>query len=256
LIDPRAVVHTSARIAADVSVGPYSIIGADVEIGAGTWIGPHVVIDGPTRLGRDNRIFQFASIGADPQDKKYTGEATLLEIGDRNTLREFCTLNRGTAQDQGATRIGNDNWIMAYVHVAHDCQLGNHLILSNCTTLGGHVVIDDYANLGGFTKVAQFCRIGANSFCGLTAGITRDVPPFIITVGTPARPNGINAEGLRRRGFGSEKMKAIRRAYKLLYRSGLRFESAIEEIKLLAEEHAELLTLVEFLTCSERSIVR
>ncbi|HET7588465.1 MAG TPA: acyl-ACP--UDP-N-acetylglucosamine O-acyltransferase [Gammaproteobacteria bacterium] len=256
MIDERAVVDPGARLGEGVSVGPFSVIGPDVEIGAGTWIGPHVVIRGPARIGAENRIFQFASVGEEPQDKKYRDEPTRLEIGDRNTIREFVTINRGTVQDRGATTIGNDNWIMAYVHIAHDCVIGDDIILANAVTLAGHVIIDSYANLGGFTKVHQFCRVGRYSFCGMDTGLTRDVPPFVMASGMPAQPFGINSEGLRRRGFSAEQIANIKRAYRLLYRSGLRLEEAREQLAERAQKQPELVMLAEFLKDSERGIIR
>ena len=200
MIDTRALIHPKAELASDVEVGPYTVIGPDVMIGEGSWIGPHVVINGPTRIGRHNKIFQFASVGEIPQDKKYGGEPTLLEIGDRNVIREFCTLNRGTAQGGGVTRIGSDNWIMAYVHIAHDCQIGNHTIFANNASLAGHVVIEDHVILGGFTQVHQFCALGAHCFTAFGSGIAKDVPPYVMVAGHPAEPHGLNVEGLRRRG--------------------------------------------------------
>jgi len=256
LIDPRAAVDSSARLAADVTVGPFTVIGPQVEIGAGTWIGPHAVIQGPTRIGRDNRIFQFASIGGIPQDKKYGGESTWLEIGDRNTFFEFVTINRGTAQDKGRTVIGNDDWIMAYVHIAHDCLLGDNVILANNTTLAGHVTIEDWAVLGGFTKVHQFCRIGAHSFTGMNVDITRDIPPYVMVSGTPVEPRGINSEGLQRRAFTAEQIRNIKNAYRILYRSELRLEEALEKLREPAATQPEVARLVKFLETSERSITR
>jgi UDP-N-acetylglucosamine acyltransferase len=256
LIDPRAAVDPSARLAADVTVGAFAVIGPQVEIGAGSVIGPHAVVQGPTRIGRDNHILPFASIGGMPQDKKYHGEPTFLEIGDRNTLFEFVTLNRGTTQDRGKTSIGNDNWIMAYVHVAHDCQVGNNIILANNTTLAGHVSIEDWAILGGFTKVHQFCRIGAHSFTGMNVDLARDVPPYMMVSGTPAEPRGINSEGLRRRGFTAGQIRNVKNAYRVLYRSELRLEEALVKLRTLATGQAELKCLVEFLESSERGITR
>ena len=256
MIDPRAAVDPSARLAADVTVGAFAVIGPQVEIGAGSVIGPHAVVQGPTRIGRDNHILPFASIGGMPQDKKYHGEPTWLEIGDRNTLFEFVTLNRGTTQDRGKTSIGNDNWIMAYVHVAHDCQVGNNIILANNTTLAGHVSIEDWAILGGFTKVHQFCRIGAHSFTGMNVDLARDVPPYMMVSGTPAEPRGINSEGLRRRGFTAGQIRNVKNAYRVLYRSELRLEEALAKLRTLAAGQAELKCLVEFLESSERGITR
>ncbi len=256
MIDPRAVVDSSARLAAGVTVGAFSVIGPQVEIGAGTWIGPHAVIQGPTRIGRDNRIFQFASIGGIPQDKKYGGEPTWLEIGDRNTFFEFVTVNRGTAQDKGRTIVGNDNWIMAYVHIAHDCLLGDNVILANNTTLAGHVIIENWAILGGFTKVHQFCRIGAHSFTGMNVDITRDIPPYVMVSGTPVEPHGINTEGLQRRGFTAEQIRNIKSAYRILYRSELRLEEALERLREPAATQPEVARMLKFLETSERSITR
>lgn len=256
LIDPRAVVDPSARLAADVSVGPFAVIGPEVEIGAGCVIGPHASVQGPARIGRDNRIFQFASLGGIPQDMKYHGEPTWLEVGERNTFFEFVTVNRGTVQAGGKTRIGSDNWVMAYVHIAHDCHLGDHLILANNTTLAGHVTIGDWAALGGFTKVHQFCHIGAHSFMGMNVDLSRDVPPYMMVSGTPAQPRGINSEGLRRRGYTPEQIRNIKNAYRVLYRSGLRLEEARARLGLLAADQPELACLVEFLDSSERSITR
>ena len=256
MIDARALVDPSARLAEDVSVGPFAVIGADVEIGAGCVIGPHATIQGPTRIGRDNRIFQYASLGGIPQDMKYQGERTWLEIGDRNTFFEFVTVNRGTRQAGGKTVIGSDNWIMAYVHVAHDCLIGDHAILANNTTLAGHVIIGDWAALGGFTKVHQFCHIGRHSFTGMNVDLTRDVPPYVMIAGTPAEPRGINSEGLRRRGFTAAQIRNVKNAYRLLYRSELRLEQAREQLGALAASQPELVCLVEFLDKSERSITR
>ncbi|MBI5463203.1 MAG: acyl-ACP--UDP-N-acetylglucosamine O-acyltransferase, partial [Gammaproteobacteria bacterium] len=204
MIDPRAVIDPTAELADDVSVGPYAVIGPDVQIGAGTVIGPHAVINGPTRIGRNNHIFQFASVGDAPQDKKYKGEPTRLEIGDGNTIREFVTINRGTVQDEGVTRIGDDNWIMAYVHIAHDCQVGSHTIFANNASLAGHVRIEDYVILGGYTLVHQFCALGVHSFTAFSSGIAKDVPPYVMVGGFAAEPHGLNTEGLKRRGFAPE----------------------------------------------------
>ncbi|MGD8573455.1 MAG: acyl-ACP--UDP-N-acetylglucosamine O-acyltransferase [Gammaproteobacteria bacterium] len=256
MIDERALVDPGARLADDVTVGPFSVIGPDVEIGPGTVVGPHVVIQGPTRIGRDNRFYQFSSIGEQPQDKKYRGEPTRLEIGDGNTIREFCTINRGTTQDRGATTLGDENWIMAYVHIAHDCVVGSHVIMANAATLAGHVTIEDHAILGGFAKVHQFCRIGAHSFCGMNVDLTRDVPPYVMVSGVPAAPHGINSEGLRRRGFSDASIRAIKQAYRTLYRSGLRLEEARQRLSEAAEDAPEVLALVDFLADSNRSIVR
>lgn len=256
MIHPTAIVHPNARLAEDVEVGAYSIIGEHVEIGAGTRIGPHVVINGHTRIGRHNRIFQFCSLGEIPQDKKYADEPTRLEIGDHNTIREFCTFNLGTAQDAGVTRVGNHNWIMAYVHLAHDCQVGNHTIFANNAQLAGHVHVQDYAILGGFTVVHQFVRIGAHIISGMGSILLQDVPPYTLVSGNPSAPHGINAEGLKRRGFSSPAIMAIKRAYKTLYKSGLILDDAKRAIAEQAAEHPELAPLSEFLSSSTRGIVR
>ncbi len=255
-IHPTAIVSPAAELADGVTVGPYTVIGPEVEVAEGTRIGSHVVLKGPTRIGRDNAIFPFASIGEDPQDKKYAGERTFLEIGDRNTIREYCTLNRGTVQDGGVTRIGSDNWLMAYVHVAHDCQLGDNIILANNTSLAGHVRIDDWVICSGFAAVHQFCHIGAHSFLGAYVGMTRDVPPYMMIVGNPPQPRAINAEGLRRRGYTAEQIRNIKEASRILYRSGLRLAEAQERIAELAADQPELAILVEFLEGSERGIFR
>ena len=256
MIDSRAVVDPKAEIADGVEIGPFTIVGAGVEIGAGTVVGPHVVIKGPTRIGRDNTIYQFASVGEAPQDKKYGGEPTRLEIGDRNVIREYATIHRGTVQDRGVTTIGNDVLLMAYTHVAHDCLLGDHIILSNAASLGGHVRVDDWAILSGFAIVHQFCRVGAHSFLGMGSATTKDVPPYVMASGQPARPYGINSTGIERRGFGAEAARAIKRAYKLLYKSGHKFEAARERIAELAEEEAALRPLCQFLAETRRGIVR
>ena len=255
-IHPTAIVHPDAKLAAGVDIGAYSVIGQHVEIGEGTRIGPHVVVDGHTRLGRDNRVFQFASIGAQPQDKKYAGEPTRLEIGDRNQIREFCTFNCGTTQDGGVTRLGNDNWMMAYVHLAHDCQVGNNTIFANNAQLAGHVKVGDFAILGGFTAVHQFVRIGAHSITGLGSVLLQDLPPYVTASGNPAAAHGINSEGLKRRGYSAEAITAIRRAYKTLYKSGLKLVEAQTTIAAAAREAAELELLSQFLADSGRGIVR
>ena len=253
---PSAIIHPNAKLAEDVEVGAYSIIGEHVEIGAGTVVGPHVVINGHTRIGRNNRIFQFSSLGEIPQDKKYANEPTRLEIGDHNTIREFCTFNLGTSQDAGVTRVGNHNWIMAYVHLAHDCQIGNHTIFANNAQLAGHVVVGDYAILGGFTTVHQFVKVGAHIITGLGTTLLQDVPPYVLASGNPSAPHGINSEGLKRRGFSGPAIMAIKRAYKTLYKSGLSFDAAKAEIQSQLAEHQELQPLVDFLATSERGIIR
>ena len=254
IVEPGAVIHDSAEI------GAYSIIGANVVIGARTRVGPHVVIDGNTRIGEDNVFYQFSSIGAPPQDKKYAGEPTRLEIGDRNTIREFCTFNCGTVQDVGVTRLGNDNWIMAYVHLAHDCQIGNHTIFANNAQLAGHVHVGDWAIMGGFSNVHQFCKIGAHAMVGMSTSLTQDVPPYVILSGNPAQAHGINSEGLKRRGFSREAITAIRHAYKVLYKSGLTLEEAKAALEVQEQSEpefaVELKLIRDFLQNVSRGIVR
>src|SRR5215813_8730835 len=257
MIHPTAIVHAGAKLAPDVEVGAYAIIGEHVEIGPGTSVGPHAVITGHTRIGTGNRIFQFVSLGGVPQDKKKGGEPTRLEIGDHNTIREFCTFNTGTAQDVGVTRVGDHNWIMAYVHLAHDCQIGSHTVLANLVTLGGHVTVEDHVILGGGVMVHQFCRIGVHAFLAGGAIVLRDVPPYVMASGsTSAEPHGINTEGLRRRGFSAEAIDSIRKAYKSLYRSGLGLEEAKQVIAEQARATPELQTMVDFLAASTRGIIR
>jgi len=255
-IHSTAIIDPAARIAEGVTIGAYSVIGAEVEIGEGSWIGPHVVINGPTKIGKENRIFQFASVGEIPQDKKYRNEPTRLEIGDRNVIREGCTIHRGTTQDQSLTRIGNDNWIMAYVHVAHDCILGDNITMSNNVALAGHVTIGDYATLGGFSLVHQFVSIGAHAFTGMGSGIGKDVPPYIMVAGNPAAPHGLNSEGLKRRGYTPEQIASLRRAYKVLYRSGNTLDEAVSELESMAANAPELSQFIEFLKSQTRGIVR
>ena len=255
-IHPTAIIDPKAELDSSVEIGAYSVIGPDVRIDSGTTIGSHVTIDGPTTIGKQNRVFQFASLGAAPQDKKYADEPTTLEIGDGNTIREFCTFNRGTVQDKGATRIGNDNWIMAYVHIAHDCQIGNHTIFANNSSLAGHVDVDDYAILGGFTLIHQFCKIGAHIITAVGSVVFKDIPPYVTAAGYDAKPHGINSEGLKRRGFSAETVMQIKRAYKTLYRNGLTLEEAKRELKQQAATCAELGILLEFLGASTRGIVR
>ena len=255
-IHPTAIVHPGARLGPDVLVGPYSIVGEHVEIGAGTRIGPHVVIHGHTRIGSDNRIFQFSSLGEIPQDKKYSGEPTRLEIGDRNTIREFCTFNCGTAQDAGLTRVGSDNWIMAYVHLAHDCQVGDNTIFANNAQLAGHVHVGDFAILGGFTVVHQFVRIGAHSITAMGTILLQDLPPYVMAAGNTAKPYGINSEGLKRRGFSAEAIAALKRAYKQIYRAGIPLEEAKASLAREAAVSPELTLLSEFLDAAGRGIVR
>lgn len=253
---PTAIIHPNAKLADNVEVGAYSIIGEHVEIGNNTQIGPHVVIGGHTSIGQHNRIFQFCSLGEIPQDKKYAGEPTRLEIGDHNIIREFCTFNIGTIQEAGVTRVGNNNWIMAYVHLAHDCQIGSHTIFANNASLAGHVKIADYAILGGFSIVHQFCRIGMHAITGMGSVLLQDVPPYVTAAGNPAAPHGINSEGLKRRGFSSVAVMAIKRAYKTLYKSGLMLEQAKVVIEEQAAEYPDLNVLVDFLGHSQRGVIR
>ncbi|HET8942513.1 MAG TPA: acyl-ACP--UDP-N-acetylglucosamine O-acyltransferase [Rudaea sp.] len=256
MVHPSAIVDPGAILGANVSIGAYSIIGAAVQIGDGTQIGPHVVVEGPSRIGRDNRIFQFASIGAEPQDKKFHGERSELVIGNGNTIREFVTINRGTADGGGVTRIGNENWIMAYAHIAHDCQVGNHTIFSNNATLAGHVEVGDHAILSGFAGVHQFCRIGAHAFVGMGCLINGDVPPFVIVADDYGRPRGINAEGLKRRGYAPERIAAIKRAYKTLYLSGLPLDAARAQLAASASNVPDVQHMVEFIERGKRGLVR
>ena len=259
-VHATAIIAREACLDSSVEVGPYSIIGPDVSIAAGTKIASHVVIEGHTTLGQDNTIFQFASIGAVPQDKKYAGEPTRLEIGDRNTIREFCTLNLGTVQDGGVTTIGSDNWLMAYVHIAHDCHVGSHTIFANNASLAGHVHVGDWVILGGFSGVHQFCKIGAHAMLGMNTSLTQDVPPFVILSGNPAAVHGLNLEGLKRRGFTRERINAIRAAYKILYKSGLTLDAAKHALLQAENEHPEaqqdLQQMRAFLESSTRGIVR
>ncbi len=256
MIHPSAVIDADCEIAEGVSIGPFSVIGTGVKIGRGTSVASHVVIQGKTTIGEENRIFQFSSIGEIPQDKKYSGEDTLLRIGDRNTIREYATIHRGTAQDQGITSIGNDNLLMAYTHVAHDCMLKDHIVMSNGASLAGHVDIDDYAILSGFTLVHQFCSIGAHCFTAMGTAINRDVPPYLLVSGSPAVPRGVNSEGLKRSGFDAETVRLIKDAYKLLYHSGLKLGEAAEQIAGLAGDSPQLAVMADFLENSRRSIVR
>ncbi|HJT97925.1 MAG TPA: acyl-ACP--UDP-N-acetylglucosamine O-acyltransferase [Rhodanobacteraceae bacterium] len=256
MIHPSALIDPGAKLGNNVSIGAFCVIGAGVEIGDGTWIGPHVVIEGPTKIGRDNRIWQFASLGAAPQDKKFHGEASTLEIGDRNVIREFVTFNRGTDDGGGVTRIGNDNWLMAYVHLAHDCIVGNNVIFANAASLAGHVVVDDWVILGGFTLVHQFCQIGAHAFTSMGSIINRDVPPYVTVAGSFAEPKGINSEGLRRRGFDSDRILSIKRAYRTLYKSGLPLAEAREELARAADGAPDVKLMLDFIERSQRSLVR
>jgi len=256
LIHPTAIIDSKAELDSTVEVGPYSFIGAGVRIGSGTRVNSHVVIKGPTTIGKNNQIFQFSSLGEAPQDKKYKGEPTTLEIGDDNTIREYCTFNRGTVQDKGATRIGNDNWIMAYVHIAHDCQIGNHTIFANNSSLAGHVEIHDHAILGGFTLVHQFCKIGAHVITAVNTRVFQDIPPYVTAAGYDAKPHGINSEGLKRRGFSADTIMQIKRAYKVLYRNGLTLDEAKQQLAEQLKDAAEIGILLDFLNTSTRGIVR
>jgi UDP-N-acetylglucosamine acyltransferase len=256
VIHPTAIIDSSAKIAPNVSIGPYCVIGPDVEIGAGTSIGPHVVIQGLTKIGKENKIFQFASIGEIPQDKKFKGERTFLEIGDRNSIREFCTFNRGTAQDKSMTRIGNDNLFMAYVHIAHDCIIGNHTIFSNNASLAGHVIVEDYAVLGGFSGIFQGCRVGAYSFASMGSMVDKDIPPFVKVSGYYAKPFGLNTVGMQRSGISDDAMLILKRAYKTIYRKGLTVKEALDELLGMIGECSQVKLLVDFIQVSQRGIVR
>ena len=256
MIDPRAIVDPGAELDPDVEVGPFAVIGAGVRIGAGSWIGSHAVIKGPTTLGRNTRVFQFASIGDAPQDRKYAGEPTRLEVGDRNVFREFCTINRGTVGGRGVTTIGDDGLFMAYSHVAHDCIVGNQCIMSNCTALAGHVQLGDWVILSGYSAIHQFCKIGSHAFLANNAAVTRDVPPYLLVAGSPAEPKGVNSEGLKRRGFSPEQITNIKGAYRLFYRSGLKLAEATAELKALVHTQPEIAPFVDFHAASERSIIR
>ena len=255
-IHSTALVDAGAELADDVEIGPYSIIGANVKIGAGTTVGAHAVITGHTTLGAHNQVFHFVSLGEAPQDKKYAGEPTRLEIGDHNVIREFCTFNIGTVQDRGVTTIGSHNWIMAYVHVAHDCVVGNHTIFANNASLAGHTEIGDWVILGGFTGVHQFCKIGAHVMTGISSVVFKDIPPFVMASGQPAAPHGLNNEGLKRRGFSVASLGALKRAYKILYREGNTLTEAQEKLAADAGTHAEIQQLLDFLARSERGIIR
>jgi len=256
LIDSTAIIHPKAEIAEGVTIGPYSVIGTDVKIGTGSIIAPHVVIKGPTPIGKHNRIYQFCSIGEDPQDKKYAAEVTRLEIGDRNTIREFATLHRGTQQDQSVTRIGSDNLFMAYTHVAHDCVIGDHVIMANGASLAGHVRLNSHAILGGFTLVHQFTQIGQFSFSAMGSAITQDIPPFVMVGGKPSKPHGINSVGMERNGISPEDIRLIRKAYKIIYKMNLRLEDAIEQIEEMAGESKQVSEMVSFLRNVSRGILR
>ena len=255
-IHPSAIIDPKAELDSSVEVAAYCVIGAGVRVGENTKIGSHVVLKGPTTIGKNNQIYQFSSLGESPQDKKYAGEPTTLEIGDNNTIREFCTFNRGTIQDKGVTKIGNDNWIMAYVHIAHDCTIGNHTIMANNSSLAGHVDIHDYAILGGFTLIHQFCKVGAHVITAVNSVVFKDIPPYVTASGYDANPHGINAEGLKRRGFSPETIMQIKRAYKVLYRNSLTLEEAKLELAEMQKSCKEINLLSEFLTNSNRGIIR
>lgn len=256
MIDKSAIVDNGAELAENVVIGPYSVIGPEVKIGSGTVIGPHVVIKGPTSIGKDNKIYQFTSIGEDPQDKKYANEITCLEIGDRNTIREFATMHRGTKQDNSLTKIGSDNLFMAYTHVAHDCVIGNHVIMANGASLAGHVQLHSHAILGGFTLVHQFTKIGEYSFAAMGSAITQDIPPFVMVGGKPTKPHGINSVGMERSGISPEDIRLIRKAYKMIYKMNLRLEDAIDQMEDLAGDSRELSAMVNFLRSVSRGILR
>jgi UDP-N-acetylglucosamine acyltransferase len=256
MIHPTALIDPRARLDAGVHIGPYSVIGAEVEIGAGTRIGAHCVIDGPTRIGRDNLIHGQASLGGAPQDKKFRDERTTLEIGDRNTIFQFTTFSRGTGDGGGHTRIGDDNWIMAYVHIAHDCMVGNHCILANNATLAGHVVLEDWVILGGFAGIHQFCRIGAHAFIGMGSLVNADVAPFVIVADKYAVPRGINAEGLKRRGFDTERIAAIKRAYRTVFMSGAPLAEAKQQLAEAAGSSEDVAQMLAFIEKSERGLLR
>ena len=256
MIHPTAVIDPDATLGDNVSVGAYSIIGAEVVVGDDTWIGPHVVINGPTTIGKENRIFQFASIGEAPQDLKYAGERTTLVIGERNTIREFVTLNRGTGDGVGKTVIGSDNLFMAYSHVAHDCMVGNHSVFANAASLAGHVEVGDYSTLGGFTSVHQFTRIGTRAFCGLGSVITQDIPPYSTAAGNRARAVGINKVGLQRKGFSSELIRALHKSFRLLLKSKTSREDALAELKPLIDSYPEVELFTQFVLDSKRGIAR
>jgi len=256
MIHPTAIIDPTAKIADDVKIGAYCIVEEDVSIGSGTELKSHVTVSKHTDIGENNRIFQFSSIGEEPQDKKYKQEPTRTLIGNNNTIREYVTINRGTIDDQGLTRIGNDNWIMAYVHIAHDCMIGNNVIIANASTLAGHVHLDDFVILGGFTKLHQFCRIGAHAFTAMDTGFQKDLPPYVMAQGNPAVARTINAVGLKRRGYSQESIKAIKKAFNFLYKSDLRLEQAVKEIEKIAIDQPAVKLMVDFINNSSRSIVR
>jgi UDP-N-acetylglucosamine acyltransferase len=259
-IHPSALVDAQAELGDDVEVAAFAVVGPHVRIDEGTRIGPHAVVEGHTTIGRGNRIFQFCSIGGAPQDKKYADEPTRLVIGDGNTIREFCTLNTGTVQDAGVTRVGDDNWIMAYVHIAHDCQVGSHTIIANAVQLGGHVQMGDWAFLGGLSGVHQFVRIGAHAMTGFQTRLSQDLPPYVTASGNPAQAQGINQEGLKRRGFGAERIDVVKQMHRLLYRKSLRLDEALQQMDALRVQHplcdADIALMLDFLAATPRGIVR
>ncbi len=256
MIHETAIVDTKTAIAKDVKIGPYSIIGADVEIGAGTWVGPHVVIKGPTSIGKSNKIFHFCSIGEDPQHLSYNGERTELKIGDNNIFREYCTINRGTKDGRGQTLIGDMNFFMSYVHVAHDCVIGSHTVFANCASLAGHVTVGDYTIFGGFSGIHQFCSVGPHVMTGIATISFKDIPPFLMVSGNTAKPYGLNVRGLKQRGFDEEAIGALKVAYKKIYRSGLPLQQALHGLKKLASSHKAVQQFCEFIASTERGIIR
>lgn len=256
MISEHAIIHPSAKLAKGVSIGPGTIIGADVELGENTWVGPHVVIQGPTVIGKNNKIFQFASVGDEPQDITYQGEPTRLEIGDNNTIREFCMISRGTVKGGGLTRIGNNNFFMAYTHIGHDCMVGNHIIMVNYSALSGHVVVCDYANIGAYAGVHQFCSVGAYAFIARATYIAKDVLPYVMIAGHDTSAYGINTVGLRRGGFSSTVIDQLRRAYKIIYRKGLTVQEAVAELELMQVDCPEVIPMIDLLNQSTRGIVR
>jgi UDP-N-acetylglucosamine acyltransferase len=256
VIHPQAIVEPGAKLADDVEVGPFCVIGSDVEIEAGCRIDSHVVISGRTRIGRDNHIYSFASIGGEPQDKKYGGEDSALEIGAGNTIREYVTINRGTADGGGVTRLGDDNWLMAYCHIAHDCQVGSHNVMANGATLAGHVVVGDYVTFAGYSGAHQFCRIGDHAFLGMYGGVSQDVPAYVMVSDQPPRPRGVNSEGLKRRGFNETQIRNIREAYRTIYRSGLKRDEALDRLRELLPEQPELAPMIDSAAASERGLLR
>lgn len=257
MIHKTAIVDPAADIDSTAIIGPYSVIGADVYIGPQTIVGSHSVVKGPTTIGKDNHIYQFCSIGEDPQDKKYSGEKeSVLKIGDGNVIREYCTLNRGTGPGGGITSIGDSNWIMAYVHIAHDCNIGSRNTFANNTTLAGHVVVDSDVIFGGFTGIHQFCHVGSYAFTAISSVIVKDVPPFLMVAGNTAKPCGLNKEGLKRHGFNSERINDLRKAYRILYRDGLIMKDAMTNLAKMAENNKDIALLVNFIHSSERGIIR